>query len=41
MSPAEQDSRYIGIPSVAANTLAQLSVLPAMTYSPDGLHAKS
>lgn len=28
-------------PSITVKTRAQLSVLPAMTYSPDGLHARS
>lgn len=29
------------VPSMEANTLAVLSVLPAIIYSPVGLHAKS
>jgi hypothetical protein len=29
------------VPSLEANTLAQLSVLPAIMYSPEGLHARS
>ena len=31
----------MGKPSVAVKTRAQLSVLPARIYSPDGLHARS
>lgn len=33
--------QYVFLPSAAANTLATLSVLPAKTYSPDGLQARS